>query len=88
MTEQQLTADDVHDILTKEGWTFYGIILHYPNAYKDQGCIYTKAGEYIVSGLDAAGKNILRDPITPDEAYKRKEESLTELKKLLFAQGQ
>lgn len=78
------TPDELDEELRAKGWGFFGVILHYPNAYKEQGCIYRRGGDYIVTGLDSTGKTIFRDEISEDEACRRKDEALEEIREMLF----
>jgi len=66
------------------GWSFYAPILHYKKAWKNQAAIYEKNGEYVVSGLDFTGENELFEPIEKNEAKRRGEESLEEIKNCIF----
>ena len=66
------------------GWKFFAPILHYERAWKNQAGIYEKNGEYVVSGLDYTGENELYEPIEKNEAIRRAEESLEEIKDCIF----
>jgi len=71
--------------LQDKGWEFFGPILHYKKAWKNQAAIYEKKGKYMVSGIDSAGKTEIHEPISKEEAEKRTKESLEEIKKYLFS---
>ena len=78
---------DVNEIdkkLIDNGWTFVGPVLHYPDAWKDQGSVYVKDKHYIVAGIDASGEGELHKPIPEKEAKKRVTESLKEIRRLMF----
>jgi len=66
------------------GWKFFGAILHYKKAWKNQASIYVKNGKYVISGIDSTEKNELHEPISKKEAEKRVEESLKEIRKFMF----
>ncbi len=82
--ENKIDVDKIDERLRKEGWRFFGPILHYQNALKDQASIYEKDGKFIVSGIDKSGEKELNEPITKEEAEKRVEESLEEIKNYVF----
>ena len=42
--------------MQEKGWKFFGPILHYKKAWKNQAAIYEKKGKYIVSGINTTGK--------------------------------
>ena len=71
----------------EQGWKFFGPILNYNKAWKDHAAIYERNGKYIVSGLDSSGKEQLCEPIEKKEAQKRADESLKEIKKIIFGIG-
>ena len=70
--------------MQEQDWKFIGAILHYKKAWKNQAAVYERNGKYVVSGLDASGKNKLHEPIGKKEALKRINESLEEIKKRIF----
>jgi len=70
--------------MEEQGWVFFGPILHYNNAWKSQAAVYKRDDSYIVSGLDSSGLKELHEPIDKNEAIKRVEESLEEIKKCIF----
>lgn len=70
--------------MQKQGWKFLGAILHYEKAWKNQASIYEKENKYVVSGLDSSGKAELNEPISKEEAEKRIQESLKEIRKFIF----
>jgi hypothetical protein len=67
-----------------QGWVFFGPILHYPKAWKNQAAVYERNGSFIVSGLDTSGIKELYEPIEKKEAIQRIEKSLEEIKKCIF----
>jgi len=71
--------------LQERGWEFFGPILHYKKAWKNQAAIYEKEGKYIVSGINSAGKTEIHEPVSKEEAEKRTKESLEEIKKYMFS---
>jgi len=84
MSDIREKIEEIDEKLQKEGWKFYGAILHYDKAWKNQASVYIKNGKYIVSGISSDGENILNDPISEKDAKKRVKESLQEIKKHLF----
>ena len=70
--------------MQEQDWKFIGAILHYNKAWKKQAAVYERNGKYVVSGLDASGKNELHEPIEKKEALKRVNESLEEIRKRIF----
>ncbi|UCH72533.1 MAG: hypothetical protein JSW62_03020 [Thermoplasmatales archaeon] len=77
-------VNDIDKKMQEGGWKFLGAILHYKKAWKEQASIYEKEGKYIVSGLDLSGEKELRKPISKEEAKKRLEISIKEIKKFMF----
>ena len=71
--------------MQEKGWKFFGPILHYKKAWKNQAAIYEKEGKYIVTGVDFTGKTELHEPISKNEAEKRTKEGLEEIKKHMFS---
>ena len=61
-----------------------GAILHYDKAWKNQASIYEKNGEYVVSGIDSSGETELHEPISKKEADKRLDDSIKEIRRLMF----
>lgn len=89
-----ISLDDKREIiekidkkLTDEGWIFKGAILNYDTAWKNQASIYEKNGEYIVSGLDSMGETEINEKISKDEAEKRIDESMKEIRKFMIKQA-
>jgi len=67
-----------------DGWKFLGAILHYNKAWKNQASVYEKDGKYVVSGLDSSGKQDFKDSISKEDAEKRLDESIKEIRKFMF----
>ena len=84
-TDRQTDIELLDKKLQEKGWKFFGPILHYKKAWKNQAAIYEKEGKYIVSGIDSAGKAEMHEPISKEEAEKRTKESLEEIKKHMFS---
>ena len=82
--ETKIDVNELDEKMQKNGWKFLGAILHYEKAWKKQASIYEKDGEYIVSGIDASGESELHEPISKKEAEKRIEESIKEIRRLMF----
>jgi hypothetical protein len=76
--------DKIDEKLRSKGWTFLGPILHYKKAFKNQACVYKKNNEFIVAGIDSSGENDFYEPISKDDAKRRVEESLNEIRKHMF----
>jgi len=76
--------EKIGEKMQEQGWVFFGPILHYDKAWKNQAGIYKRNDEYVVSGLDSSGTHELHEPIEKIEALKRVEESLEEIKKYVF----
>ena len=70
--------------MQEQGWRFIGAILHYNKAWKNQAAVYERNGKYVVSGLDASGKNELHELIEKKDAIKRMNKSLEEIRKRIF----
>ena len=70
--------------MQEQGWSFFGPILHYKNAWKDHAAIYKRDGKYVVSGLDSGGEKELHEEIEEKEAITRAEEGLEEIKKYIL----
>ena len=84
-TGRQTNMELLDKKFQEKGWKFFGPILHYKKAWKNQAAIYEKEGKYIVSGIDSAGKAEIHEPISKEEAEKRTKESLEEIKKHMFS---
>ena len=85
ITDIQINIEVMDKKLQGKGWKFFGPILHYKEAWKNQAAIYEKEGKYIVSGIDSAGKAEIHAPISKEEAEKRTKEGLEEIKKHMFS---
>jgi hypothetical protein len=83
--EKQKDIELLDKKMQEKGWNFFGPILHYDKAWKEQAAIYEKEGKFVVSGFDTSGKTELFEPISKEEAEKRKKESLEEIKKHMFS---
>jgi len=83
--DKQKEIELIDKKMQDEGWNFFGPILHYEKAWKEQAAMYEKNGKYIVSGIDSKGEFEINEPIAEDEAIKRKKESLEEIKKHMFS---
>ena len=82
--ETKIDVEELDEKMQKNGWKFLGAILHYEKAWKNQASIYEKDGEYVVSGIDSSGKAELHEPISKKEAEKRLDESIKEIRRLMF----
>jgi len=80
----KVDIDEIDKRLQKEGWKFLGAILHYNKAWKNQASVYKKDGKYIVSGIDSSGNAELNETISKKEAEKRIDESIKEIRQLMF----
>ena len=80
----KIDVDELDKKMQKNGWKFLGAILHYEKAWKNQASVYEKDGSYIVSGIDSSGEHELHDSISKKEAEKRIEDSIREIRKLMF----
>jgi len=80
----KIDINEIDKKLQKDGWKFLGAILHYDKAWKNQGSVYEKDGKYIVSGIDSSGEAELNEPISKKEAKKRIEDSIKEIRRLMF----
>ncbi len=79
--DKRAHIEEIGKRMEEQGWMFFGPILHYKKAWKDQAAIYERDGKYVVSGLDFSGEKELHEPIEKKEAVIRAEESLEEIKK-------
>jgi hypothetical protein len=82
--ENKVDIEIIDKKMLKHGWKFLGPILHYDKAWKNQASIYEKENKYVVSGLDSSGKAELNEAISKEEAEKRIQESLKEIRKFIF----
>ena len=82
--DTQIDVEKLDKKMQKNGWRFLGAILHYKKAWKKQASIYEKNGKYIISGVDSSGKSELNEPISKEEAEKRLEESIKEIRRFMF----
>jgi hypothetical protein len=80
----KIDVNELDEKMQKNGWKFLGAILHYEKAWKNQASIYEKNGEYVVSGIDSSGQAELHEPISKKEAEKRIDESIKEIRRLMF----
>ena len=53
--DKRAHIEEIDKRMQEQGWTFFGPILHYKNAWKDHAAIYKREGKYVVSGLDFSG---------------------------------
>ena len=83
--DKQKEIELIDKKMQDDGWIFFGPLLHYKKAWKEQAAIYVKNGKYIVSGIESKGEFELNESITEVEAIKRKKESLEEIKKHIFS---
>jgi len=83
--DKQKEIELIDKKMQDDGWRFFGPLLHYKKAWKEQAAIYEKNGKYVVSGIGSNGEFELNEPITETEAIKRKKESLEEIKKHMFS---
>ncbi len=82
--KNKIDVEELDKKMQKNGWKFLGAILHYDKAWKNQASIYEKNGEYVVSGIDSSGETELHEPISKKEADKRLEDSIKEIRRLMF----
>ena len=82
--DKRAHIEKIDEKMQDQGWTFFGPILHYDKAWKNQAGIYERNSEYVVSGLDSSGMYELHEPMEKIEVLKRVEESLEEIKKYIF----
>jgi len=82
--DKRVHIEEMDKKMQEQGWKFIGAILHYKKAWKNQAAVYEWNEKYVVSGLDASGKNELHEPIEKKEALKRMNESLEEIRKRIF----
>ena len=80
----KIDVEELDENMQKNGWKFLGAILHYEKAWKNQASIYEKDGEYVVSGIDSSGKVELHESISKEEAEKRLDESIKEIRCHMF----
>ena len=85
---QDLDIEKIDEKMQKDGWSFLGPILNYDKAWKNQASIYEKNGKYIVSGIDSNGEGELHEPISKNEAEKRIEDSIKEIRKFMIGVSQ
>ena len=60
--DKRVHIEEIDKKMQEQGWKFIGAILHYKKAWKSQAAVYEQNGKYVVSGLDASGKNAQRLP--------------------------
>jgi len=82
--KNKIDVEELDKKMQERGWKFLGAILHYENAWKNQASIYEKDGEYVVSGVDSTGEKELNEPISKKEAEKRLDDSIKEIRRLMF----
>ena len=83
----KINVEELDKNMQKNGWKFLGVILHYDKAWKKQASVYEKNGKYIVSGIDSNGDSELHKSISKDEAEKRIEDSIKEIRKYMFSES-
>lgn len=79
-----IDINEIDEKMQKDGWKFFGPILHYNNAWKNQASVYEKNGIYKVCGIDSIGETEIYERISKKEAEKRVKESLKEISKFMF----
>jgi hypothetical protein len=82
--KKKIDVNELDKKMQKDGWKFLGAILNYEKAWKKQASVYEKDGKYVVSGIDFTGETELHEPISKNEAEKGLDESLKEIRRLMF----
>ena len=70
--------------MQKDGWEFFGPILHYKKAWKKQASIYKKEKKFVITGIDSTGEKEFIQNISKKEAEKQVKQSLKEIRKFMF----
>ena len=81
---KKIDVNELDKKMQQDGWKFLGAILNYKKAWKNQASIYEKEGRYVVSGIDSSGEAELHEPISKNEAEKRLDDSIKEIRKFMF----